>query len=218
MIMAFTEVFVVLCARDYQPALNIMDNECSKAVEKQIRSNRMDIQLVLPHNHRVNAIEWTIATFKEHFVATLATMDMLCPLQLWDRLLPQVKLTLNLLRFCCWDPKVSANQELYGAFNYNKMPLAPLGTKALVFDDPTTQASWAPHTTDDFYIGPANDHYWCLCIYIPATLQSISWTHGAYILHIANFRSHRSKINPSPLPLISSLNSGRLSQQLPARS
>jgi hypothetical protein len=33
-IAAITEVFNILQARDYQPALNIMDNECSKAVEK----------------------------------------------------------------------------------------------------------------------------------------------------------------------------------------
>ncbi len=51
MITAFTEVFAVLCAWEYQLALNIMGNECSKAVEKHIRSNRMDIQLVPPHNH-----------------------------------------------------------------------------------------------------------------------------------------------------------------------
>jgi hypothetical protein len=49
------------------------------------------------------------------------------------------------------------------------MPLAPLGTKALVYDDPTTRTSWAPHATDGFYVGPAIDHYQCLCFYIPST-------------------------------------------------
>jgi hypothetical protein len=138
MITAFTEVFAGLCARDYQPALNVMDNECSKAVEKHIRSNKMDIQLILLHNHRVIAAERAITTFKEHFMAAFATVDMLCPLQLWDKFCPQVELTLNLLRFSHRDPHVSANQELYGAFDFNKMPLIPLGTKALVYDDPTS--------------------------------------------------------------------------------
>jgi hypothetical protein len=138
MIMAFTEVFAVLRMQNYQLALNLMDNKCSKAVEKHICSNRMDIQLVLPHNHRVNAMEWAIATFKEHFVTALATVDMLCPLQLWDKFLPQVELTLNLLHFSQQDPNVSANQELYGAFDFNKTHLAPLGTKALVYDEPAT--------------------------------------------------------------------------------
>jgi hypothetical protein len=35
-IAAFTEVFNIFGACDYQPALNLMDNECSKAVEKHI--------------------------------------------------------------------------------------------------------------------------------------------------------------------------------------
>jgi hypothetical protein len=129
----------------------------------------MNIQLVPLHNHGVNAAERTIATFKEHFAAVLATVDMLCPLQLWDEFLPQVELTLNLLRFSCRNPCVSANQELYGPFNFNKMLLAPLGMKALVYDDPATRASWALHATDSFYVGPANNHYRCLHFYIPLT-------------------------------------------------
>jgi hypothetical protein len=96
-IAAFTDVFDILRAQNYQPALNVMDNKCSKAVNWHIRSNKLDIQLVPPHNHRVNAAERAIGTFKEHFVAALATVDVNCPLQLWDEFLPQVKLTLNLL-------------------------------------------------------------------------------------------------------------------------
>jgi hypothetical protein len=79
-IAAFTKVFPILHAWDYQPALNVMDNECSKAVEKHILANRMTIQLVPPHNHRVNATKEAIGTFKEHFVPALATVDNLCPL------------------------------------------------------------------------------------------------------------------------------------------
>jgi hypothetical protein len=54
-IAAFTKVFAILSAQNYQPALNVMDNKCSKAVEKYICANRMTIQLVPPHNHCVNA-------------------------------------------------------------------------------------------------------------------------------------------------------------------
>jgi hypothetical protein len=89
-IAAFTEVFAILHAQDYQPALNIMDNKCTKAVEKHICANRMTIQLVSPHNHHVNAAKRAIETFKENFIATLATLDNFCPLQFWDEFLPQV--------------------------------------------------------------------------------------------------------------------------------
>jgi hypothetical protein len=95
-ITAFMEVFNILQAGQYQPVLNIMYNECSKAVEKHTKKNKMKIQLVPPQNHHVNAAEHAIGTLKEHFVSALATIDMLCPLQRWDEFLSQVKLTLNL--------------------------------------------------------------------------------------------------------------------------
>ena len=93
---AFTKVITILKAGGYQPALNVMDNECSATIKKYIKSENINIQLVPPHSHRVNAAECAIATFKEHFIAALATMDMHCPLQLWDEFLPQVELTLNI--------------------------------------------------------------------------------------------------------------------------
>jgi hypothetical protein len=168
-IATFSKVFAILHACNYQLAQNAMDKECSKVVEKHIRSNKMDIKLIPPHHHHVTTIQHAIATFKEHFVAILATVDMICLQQLWDEFLPQVELSLNLLRFSCLNPHVSANQELYSPFNFNKTPLAPLGTKALVYDNLAIRASWAPHATDSFYIGSANDHCHCLCFYIPSS-------------------------------------------------
>jgi len=129
MVTAFNEVISTLKTGGYTPSLNVMDNECLAAVEAYIKSERIGIQLVPPHNHRVNAAERAIATFKEHFIAALATVDAHCPLQLWDEFLPQVELTLNMLRFSCRDPKKSANQEVYGAFDFIKTPLAPLGNQ-----------------------------------------------------------------------------------------
>jgi hypothetical protein len=95
-------------------------------------------------------------------------MDMHFPLQLWDEFLPQVELTLNMLRFSRRNPNKSANQEVYGSFDFNKTPLAPLGTKALIYDDPASRASWVLHATDSFYVSPASNHYWCLQFYIPS--------------------------------------------------
>jgi hypothetical protein len=103
------------------------------------------------------------------FLPSLVDKD--CSLQLWDDFLPQVELTLNLLRFSRRDPTKSANEEVNGKFDYNKMPLAPLGTKGLVYEDPAVHASWAPHGTDAYFVGPASKHYWCLRFYMPGTRQ-----------------------------------------------
>jgi hypothetical protein len=52
---AFTEVISILKSGGYHLALNIMDDECSSAAEKLIRSKLINIQLVPPHNHQANA-------------------------------------------------------------------------------------------------------------------------------------------------------------------
>ena len=74
-----------------------------------------------------------------------------------------------MLRFSRQNPNKSANQEAYGSFDFNKTPLAPLGTKALIYDDTASPASRAPHTIDGYYVGLASNHYRCLRFYIPAT-------------------------------------------------
>jgi hypothetical protein len=52
----------------------------------------------------------------------------------------------------------SYNQERFGPFDFNKMPLAPLGTKALAYNNLATRAFWAQHATDGFYVCPAPAH------------------------------------------------------------
>jgi hypothetical protein len=142
--------------------MNVMDNECSATVEKYTWSEKINIKLVPPHNHWGNATEWAITTFNKHFIAALGTVVMLCPLQPWDDFLPQVELTLNMHPFFQQNPRKSANQGVYGSFDFNKTPLAPLATKALICDNPASCASWTSPTTNGFYVGPASNYYRCL--------------------------------------------------------
>jgi len=146
----------------------------------------MDIHLVPPHNHQVNAAERAIATFKEQIILALATVDKDCPLQLWVDFLPQVKLTLNLLRFSRRDPTKSANVEVNGKFDYNKTPLATLGTKGLVYEDPANRASWALHGTDVYYVGLASKHYRYMRFYMSGTQRyRVADTWRLYPTHCA---------------------------------
>jgi hypothetical protein len=161
MVQAFAKVFSILNSKGYHPALNIMGNECSTIVRKYTQSKAINIQLVPPHNYQANAVERAIATFKECFIVALTTIDMLCPLQFWDEFLLKVELTLTMLRFSWQNPKKSANQEVYISFDFNKTPLAPLKTKALVYNNLGSQTSWAPNATDGFYVRPATNHYQC---------------------------------------------------------
>jgi hypothetical protein len=47
--------------------------------------------------HRRNAAERAICTFKNHFIAGLCSVDKHFPLHLWDRLVSQAVITLNMM-------------------------------------------------------------------------------------------------------------------------
>ena len=86
----------------------ILDNECSAAFKTTLNSNEITFELVPPHQHRRNAAERAIRTFKNHFLSGLASCDPDFPLREWDRLIPQAELTLNLLRNSRLNPKLSS--------------------------------------------------------------------------------------------------------------
>ena len=83
MIEVFQDVYRMLQQRGTNPSLHVMDNECSKAIKTFIADQQTTIQLVEPHNHRVNASEVAVKTAKYHFIASLTTVAPECPLQLW---------------------------------------------------------------------------------------------------------------------------------------
>ena len=131
--------FDELASKGFKPKLNVMDNQATKYIKQFLTEEDCELQLVEPHNHRVNAAERAIQTFKDAFISALATTDQDFPLQLWDRLTPQVITTLNLMRASRIDPTKSAHEILYGAYDWNRYPLAPLGCKAVVYEDGDTR-------------------------------------------------------------------------------
>jgi hypothetical protein len=95
----FGIVFDEMTAKCFKTKLQTMDNEASAALKKYFMEKEMNYQLTPPpHFHRANAAERAIRTFKENFKAGLATVDPALPIHLWDILLPQEEITLNLLR------------------------------------------------------------------------------------------------------------------------
>ena len=151
------------------PKLYILDNEVSYKFKAALCKRKVAFQLVPPHMHRCNAAERAICTFKNHFISVLATADPEFPVAEWGRLLPQAELTLNLIRPCRVNHKLSAYAYLFGLFDFNKTPLAPAGTKVLVHEKSQQHASWANHGIKGWYIGPSMDHYHCVKCYLPST-------------------------------------------------
>ena len=153
------------------PDMFILDNEISNDFKNALNKYTITYQLVPPAQHRRNAAERAIRTFKNHFIAGLASLPAAFPITEWDRLLPQALLTLNLLRNSRLNPKLSAHSFVHGIHDFNKNPLAPPGTRVVAHEKPLHRKTWDIHGKEGWYVGPAIEHYRCVRVYLPDTHQ-----------------------------------------------
>jgi hypothetical protein len=86
--------------------------------------------------HRRNVEERAIQTFKGHAISVLAGVADDFPINQWDELLPQTVTTLNLLR------QANVAPNIHGTFDYNRMPIAPMGCAAVSHQAKQTQNIW----------------------------------------------------------------------------
>ena len=177
---AFQTALNLLKSCGHKPKLHTLDNECSALLKEYLSQQDIAYQLTPPYIHRRNAAERAIRTFKNHFIAGLSSTDPTFPLKLWDKLIPQAAITLNLMRSSRVNPKLSAYCQIHGHFNYNKTPLGPPGCKVLIHDKATQRKSWDPHGQEGFYLGPAMESYRCYKVWNNSTkceriTDTLSW-------------------------------------------
>jgi hypothetical protein len=166
---SYDTVHQELTIKGFKPKLQTLDNEASTALKTFFTINDIAYQLVPPHCHRRNAAERAIRTFKEHFLEGLSSVEPAFPLHLWDRLLPQAEITLNLLRTSRLHPQLSATAHFHGLVDYNKTTFAPPGCKIMAHEKPGKRRTWALHGHHGYSLGPTMHHYHCQHIYISAT-------------------------------------------------
>ena len=74
-----TKIHNKLRKRGLTPKLHIMDDEVSEDLKKYFEDSDIQFLLVPPHMHLRNAAERYVRTFKDHFIASLCTVDPLSP-------------------------------------------------------------------------------------------------------------------------------------------
>jgi hypothetical protein len=158
------------------------DNESSKELETwcAAQSPPVIVQKVPPNVHRGNRSEKEVGTVKNHLIAMINTAHPDYPLCAWEHIIPQAEIGLNLLRQSGISYFMSAYQQLHGAYDFVKHPMAPAGTKVIVFDPKGTRGTWANKGTNAFYVGPALQHVGCYTVYVPETMatrvtDTLSW-------------------------------------------
>ena len=79
---------------------------------------------------------------KNHLLSGLALCHDDFPIREWDRIKEQTELTINLLRYSRVNPKPSAWVYLSGNHDFNRVPLAPPGTKVVIHTKPENRGFW----------------------------------------------------------------------------
>jgi hypothetical protein len=137
-----------------------------------------------------------IRNFEAHFLSVLTGTADSFPMYLWHRLLLQTEITLNLLGQSNATLTVSTYAHLSGPFDYNKMPLAPMGCEVQVHEKTDKRGTWAYHSVDGWYLNTSPEHYRVHNCHIKSTkskrlTDTIQFKHK----HITNLTlSHQDKI------------------------
>ena len=71
---AYTTIYKKLTNCRLTPQLHISDNKCSTAFKQFLAVRNIKLQLVPPYDHQTNPAERAIGTFKDHFIAGLASL------------------------------------------------------------------------------------------------------------------------------------------------
>jgi hypothetical protein len=91
-------------------------------------------------------------------------------MHLWDRILPQAVITLNMLRTSRINPKLLAATHIFGQYEFNRAPLAPPGTRIIAHETPGKKGELGLHMGK---MAGTLDQHWNITDAIRFTLQKL---------------------------------------------
>ena len=107
-LLTYQHAHQLMVSRGLRLKLQKLDNECSAALIHYLDHGAVDFQLIPPQVHRQNAAERAIRAWKDHFITILCGYNCNFSMNLWDKLVLQAVLTLNLLRQSNLNPNLAA--------------------------------------------------------------------------------------------------------------
>ena len=163
---AYNCIMKRLTDKGHKVDIQILDNESSYEYKRVITEKlQAQYQLVPPNVHQRNAAEQVICMFKAHFLFIFAGVDPDFPMYMWDTLIQQTDLTINLLCQATINPKISVWDYFNGPFDYAATPLGPLVSRVMIHNTVNTRKSWYQRGQECFYIVPALQNYQCLTVF-----------------------------------------------------
>ena len=153
------------------PTTYMMDNEISPEVKAVLNKYKVNIEinhkminLATPHNKRANRAERIMNIVKPVIIGAIAGTNRDFPIKLWDKLLPQCEIVMNLLRPSFKDANISCYGAFYGAYDFMKHPMAPPGVMVMYYHHAKERTSWGHRSKMGFYVGPALFHFQCFTV------------------------------------------------------
>ena len=151
----FKEMHETLKKAGINPILHRIDNKFSIELIEEIESRGLKYHIAPRGNHQTIAAERGIQTLKNHFISVLYGCAPTFLKNQWDRVLLVAVLTLSMLRPLRNIPVKSVYNKLWGNFDFNKTPLAPLGCLIVAHEGAQERGTWADHRVEGYFIGPA---------------------------------------------------------------
>ncbi|KAL7520914.1 hypothetical protein ACHAWX_006009 [Stephanocyclus meneghinianus] len=121
----------------FRPIKSLDDESYINVFKTYKRIEKTHIQLVEGNDHRVNAVERIIDVIKDHIIACLCMVDPIFPMPLWDELIEQGEISLNLMRKQGATTNSRPIAEM-GEFNFSETPICPPDTKWLFLNPQPT--------------------------------------------------------------------------------
>ena len=177
---AYRKIYNWLVLRGFTPQLHKLDNETSHEVEAFIRSQHTHLQYTPPDMHCTNPAERAIRTWKNHFLSEIAGLPKSFPITNGCQLTTQCEATLNMLRPCHQNPRLSVHKVLEGTFSFDATPMAPLGAEVLVYMKPHRCKTWGYHAAKAWYLAYVAQHYRCIRVIMQTQGVSISPTPSVF--------------------------------------
>eukprot|EP00957_Ditylum_brightwellii_P097756 7444798-Ditylum_brightwellii.AAC.2 len=137
--------------------------------------------------HKQNLSKRSIQTWKNHFIASLAGLPDNFPITYWCSLIKQTNTTLNLLHPYHPNPALSAEAAINRCFNFDAIPMAPLGIKVSVHLKPNKRKSWGYYALTVWYVGLTKQHYQCYEVIMESTgakriIDTVKFHHHKVVL------------------------------------
>ena len=140
------------------PKKRVLINKCSAKMKAIIRK-MCQLKILQSYCHRQTSLMLLLNISRRIFYSFLAGVDDYLPKFLWDKLLLQAELTVNLLQQANVNAKLSAHSYLCSPFEYNHFSWTMLGYAIQVHIPPDFHSSLGNRERKVWCIRCAWDHY-----------------------------------------------------------